>query len=560
MDEADFHELLDQFRQELHDCRELYRSSGQICVEAHVPLAAGSEQDLVSWMDDLHKALLIKIFITICEADRRWSRNEQRLAQELFLHTWGRQLEGESLREAVRHIARRSLDLKWYSLIRPFDQIALLRDRIGQLETVTMRLANTIARADGQLSPATATYVRHVANELRRHLRPIPVDEPSQHAEADALGPVAIRRVEKEASKARTQCQLTEATPPEATRAPPHERLADALGELDGLLGLAGVKSEVHTLANFLKVQQQRQRAGLPQTNVSLHTVFHGNPGTGKTTVARIVAKIYGAMGILDKGHLIETDRSGLVAQYAGQTAVKTNKKVDEALGGVLFIDEAYSLIAEGGDDPYGHEAVQALLKRMEDDRERLVVILAGYPAPMARLLGSNPGLSSRFGRHLTFADYTPCELGQIFHRMCTKNQYVIPPSARAKLLLGLQWLYNHRDEHFGNGRTVRNVFELSIRRLANRIADISRLSKEQLTVLDTDDIMLTGVPREELDDLTRLRPQFRITCPDCGSQCPVPQDYLGRRVKCNSCQREFAAEWGEPVLAESGTAQEEPR
>ena len=211
----------------------------------------------------------------------------------------------------------------------------------------------------------------------------------------------------------------------------------------------------------------------LPQTNLSLHIVFHGNPGTGKTTVARIIARVYAAMAILDKGQLIETDRAGLVAEYAGQTAVKTNKKIDEAIDGVLFVDEAYSLVAEGGDDPYGHEAVQALLKRMEDDRARLVVILAGYPANMARLLGSNPGLSSRFSRHLTFADYTPAELGQIFHRMCMKNQYVVPPAARAKLLLGLQWLYDHRDEHFGNGRTVRNLSALSIRRLPNRIAHI---------------------------------------------------------------------------------------
>lgn len=265
---------------------------------------------------------------------------------------------------------------------------------------------------------------------------------------------------------------------------------------------------------------------------------------------ARIVAKIYGAMGILNRGHLVETDRSGLVAQYAGQTAVKTNKKIDEALDGVLFIDEAYSLIAEGGDDPYGCEAVQALLKRMEDDRQRLVVILAGYPAPMKRLLASNPGLSSRFSRHLKFADYTPCEPGQIFHRMCMKNQYVIPPGARARLLLGLQWLYDHRDEHFGNGRTVRNLFELSIRRLANRIADISRLSREQLTILDPEDIQLTGVPPERLAELAAARPLFLIACPHCGSQSPAPQEYLGRRVRCNHCQREFVANWGEPVLA----------
>jgi SpoVK/Ycf46/Vps4 family AAA+-type ATPase len=153
------------------------------------------------------------------------------------------------------------------------------------------------------------------------------------------------------------------------------------MAELDDLIGLSGVKQEVRTLANFLKVQVERTKAGLPAAALSLHMVFGGNPGTGKTSVARIVGKIFGAMGVLPRGHLIETDRSGLVAEYAGQTGPKTHKKIEEALDGVLFIDEAYTLIHAEGDDPYGHEAVQTLLKRMEDDRDRLVVILAGYPA-----------------------------------------------------------------------------------------------------------------------------------------------------------------------------------
>src|SRR5690606_38969334 len=197
------------------------------------------------------------------------------------------------------------------------------------------------------------------------------------------------------------------------------EELSEALAELDLLIGLSAVKNEVRTLVNFLRMQEHRRQQSLPEIHVGLHSVFVGNPGTGKTTVARIMSRILGAMGILEKGHLIETDRSGLVAEYAGQTAPKTNKRIDEALDGLLFIDEAYSLVAERGDDPFGAEALQTLLKRMEDDRHRLVVILAGYPAPLARLLQSNPGLSSRFSRHITFPDFAAAELGKIFELFC---------------------------------------------------------------------------------------------------------------------------------------------
>src|SRR5262249_4579675 len=176
---------------------------------------------------------------------------------------------------------------------------------------------------------------------------------------------------------------------------------------------------------------------------------------------------------------LVETDRAGLVAQYEGQTAPRAHQKIDEALDGVLFIDEAYSLVAEDGSDRYGQEALQVLLKRMEDDRHRLIVVLAGYPRPLERLLRSNPGLSSRFSRQFTFPDYTAAELGHIFQFLCSKDRYVLPPRTRVKLLLGFQYLLDHRDEHFGNGRLARNVFERAIGRLANRIASVVPLTRE---------------------------------------------------------------------------------
>ncbi len=254
----------------------------------------------------------------------------------------------------------------------------------------------------------------------------------------------------------------------------------------------------------------------MPQHALSLHMVFNGNPGTGKTTVARIVGRIFKALGLLKKGHLIETDRSGLVAEYAGQTATKTNRKIDEALDGILFVDEAYSLVATDGADAYGLEAIQALVKRMEDDRQRLVVILAGYPGPMQQLLDSNPGLSSRFNTQMMFTDYEPVDLGRIYQLMCEANHYQLPPEARAKLLLGFHWLYRSRDEHFGNGRLVRNTFENSVRRLADRIADIVPITRELLTKLTTHDIYMADVPDEIWQQAGEDRTFFAVPCPHC--------------------------------------------
>ena len=202
------------------------------------------------------------------------------------------------------------------------------------------------------------------------------------------------------------------------------DSIEQALQDLEQLIGLEGVKKEISTLTNYLNLQQRRREANLPIQQLSLHMVFGGNPGTGKTTVARIVGRIFRSLGLLKRGHLIETDRAGMVAEYAGQTAPKTHRKIDEALDGILFIDEAYSLIASGHEDAYGHEAVQAIVKRMEDDRERLVVIIAGYPEPIDQLLHSNPGLSSRFNTQLLFDDYQPTELARIFQLMCETNHY----------------------------------------------------------------------------------------------------------------------------------------
>ena len=257
--------------------------------------------------------------------------------------------------------------------------------------------------------------------------------------------------------------------------------------ELDALVGLSSVKEEIKTLSNFIKIQQKRKEQGLKSSSVSYHCVFTGNPGTGKTTVARIVAQIYKDLGILSKGHLVETDRAGLVAEYVGQTAVKTNKIIDSALDGVLFIDEAYSLIGTGQD--YGKEAIATLLKRMEDDRDRLVVILAGYSKEMQDFINTNPGLQSRFNRYIEFPDYSAEELLQIFEKNIAKFDYKLEKDALVAMSEYFQHAVENKDANFGNARFVRNIFEKTLEKQANRLSTDPELDTEELTLITLADL-----------------------------------------------------------------------
>ncbi|SOS47749.1 AAA ATPase central domain protein (modular protein) [Tenacibaculum dicentrarchi] len=267
-----------------------------------------------------------------------------------------------------------------------------------------------------------------------------------------------------------------------------NETLEEVLEELNQLVGLDNIKGAIAELSNFLKVQKLRESEGLKSVNNSLHSVFMGPPGTGKTTVARLISKIYKHLGYLEKGHLIETDRSGMVAGYVGQTALKVEEIVTASLNGVLFIDEAYALAKDAKKD-FGNEAIEVLLKKMEDHRKELVVIVAGYPDEMKSFINSNPGLQSRFNRYFTFDHYKPTELVAIFELFCKKNDFILASDAKEKLLFIFEKLYEKKDKNFGNARVARNLFEKIIEYQANRIIAIAPITKELLITIVEQDI-----------------------------------------------------------------------
>lgn len=595
------------FREALDQTQKLYVEAGQIAEGSYGWLAetqgqssTASDGDMASQMNDLHQGFVMKIFAETVPDPRAQTLEQRQLGRILLEHIWGTPVMGSRLHDAIDWLIGTAQDLSWYDVTRPFLELPSLRDRWGEVETMATRLATMIAIIDGsendsdregltriQVGLATAessanplrnrstgtadqndgatptvdhqadidhardaiVWLRGEAKRLREGKDLGTISDPSR---ADQPIPTAIggppRVSSAPPSKTQSKPNADDPVDIPVDERTPEQRLADARAKLDRLIGLDGIKNQIQTLSNFLNMERHRAEAGLPTTQPSLHMAFVGNPGTGKTTVARIVAEIYGALGVLTRGHLVETDRSGLVAEYAGQTGPKTNAKIDEAIDGVLFIDEAYTLIDESGQDQYGREAVQTLLKRMEDQRDELVVILAGYPKEMTQMIRSNPGLSSRVGTTMHFDDYDPKALCEIFELIAMKAQYELPPETRRRLLRGFTQLYFTRDRHFGNGRTSRNSFERSVRRLANRIATATEITRELLITMQPGDIELPGISDTELDELTASEATVRVICEKCETPHVIDDRLLGTELACESCHEPFAARWGSPV------------
>ena len=352
-----------------------------------------------------------------------------------------------------------------------------LARRFIDLTTLMLLL---FAAVDDQVSEAEAGFVNQCADALSALC-----DGDGLKGERPPLdvGDFVTRKPEPQPAEAAPETEEKgEAEQPQPT-------LEELLAQLDELCGLEKVKADVKSLINLVKVRKLRQEHGLPVPPLSLHLVFMGNPGTGKTTVARLLAQLYRAIGVLSKGQLVEVDRSGLVAGFVGQTAIKTSEAIQKALGGVLFIDEAYALAGQDNPNDFGREAIETLLKGMEDHRADLVVIVAGYTELMDRFINANPGLESRFNKYFYFEDYTGEQLLAIFCSMCEKNGYTLSDESRKYAEVYFKTLYEQRDENFGNARDVRNLFERAVARQADRVAALEGPDKQALMALTVEDL-----------------------------------------------------------------------
>jgi stage V sporulation protein K len=407
------------------------------------------------------------------------------------------------LHEVVAEYVRQGLDQAFSELVQAIGKLRLPALIVFYYENLVREVCEAFSALDGSVSSKENRFIQYLLKQI---------DEMC------------------------AQCDL-----PAFTAATPAENLNHVLRDLDELVGIAAVKEKVRQTANFAQVQQHRISKGLKAIPTSYHSVYLGNPGTGKTSVARLMGRIYKALGVLKKGHLIECDRSMLVAEYVGQTAPKTNAMIESALDGILFIDEAYSLVKEQED--FGREAIETLLKRMEDHRDRLIVIVAGYPVEMQRFIDSNPGLQSRFTRYIEFPDYQPQELCQIFSLMCRKNALALTVALKEKLVHHFAYLHQERDDHFGNARWVRNCFEGVVHAQATRLAATGNFDEQALNTLDAPDLDSTAESRWH--DFAKAGGKYVVTCPHCNYIYAWTADLRIAEAQCTQCGKRYNCEFG---------------
>jgi len=411
----------------------------------------------------------------------------------------------DKLHVAVEAHVKGGLDQIFAEIARIIGRLELPALVVFYYEHLTEEICEAFSRMDGTVSPKENRFIQYLLKQVG------------------------------------TICKELYSSSADGTAVPEGEQLNQVLGDLDELIGIRDVKDKVRQIANFAKVQQMRSAQGIQPIPTSYHSVYTGNPGTGKTTVARLMGRIFKSLGILKKGHLVECDRSALVAEYVGQTAPRTNAVIDRALDGILFIDEAYSLVKEQED--FGQEAIETLLKRMEDNRDRLIVIVAGYPMEMEKFLRSNPGLQSRFSRRIEFPDYSPFELSRIFGLICRKNGLVLTPALRELVMhhFNSQWL--QRDEHFGNARLVRNCFEAVITAQANRLSNIGNLDAQSLSRLEVEDLHTPSGPARE--SYRQADKGYTVHCEHCGEVYSWLAELNLRDGFCDKCGKTYDCEFG---------------
>jgi len=412
------------------------------------------------------------------------------------------------LHDVVGENVKEGLDRSFAEIVRVINKLELPPLLILYYQALSQEVCEAFSRMDGDLSSKENRFIQYL-----------------------------LRQIE-------TICEDYQSSAAGRPHAITQEKLEEVLAELDELVGIQEVKDKVKQLANFARLQQMRVNQGLKPIATSYHSVYTGNPGTGKTTVARLMGRIFKSLGILKKGHLIECDRSALVAEYVGQTAPKTNAVVDSSLDGILFIDEAYSLVKEHED--FGAEAIETLLKRMEDNRDRLIVIVAGYPEEMNRFIRSNPGLHSRFTRFIEYPDYDPQELCRIFALMCRKNGLNLKPGLREKTLHHFAHLYQERGDNFGNARLVRNCFESVINAQATRLAASGTFDAKLLTVLEEQD--LTTPAQVSLETYRKSKKGYVVKCPGCGQIYSWSPELNIIDAICTKCNLTYNCEFGVPA------------